>query len=127
MSNNIDLLVGYNLARMRIAAGLTQKEFGDRCNPVVGIGQVSKYERGSSKMSSDKTIDFATVLGCRVADLFDGVDQLLPASDAISKGDLALVQNYKNLPTNLQDSVRVLVSAMTKELAIKLGGTDAES
>lgn len=117
--NQIDRIVGANLGSRRAASGLTQEAFGAACERPITAQQVSKYERGENQITSMRLVEFAKVLKCPVAALFDGVAELLPPSKA-SRRDSGMMHEYQALPDALQESVRVLVQAMLKEVSNKL-------
>lgn len=116
MSNQIDIIIGGNISRMRTMAGFTQKSFGEACNPSITSQQVSKYELGDNSASGVRLCDFAAVLKCRVADLFKGLEGDGAALERGTRADYELMSDYQVLPEHMQVSVRGLIHSMAKEM-----------
>lgn len=116
--NQVDKIVGANLSQRRAAAGFTQKSFGEACARPISAQQISEYERGMNQINSTRLVEFAQVLKCPVSELFDGVAELLPPKSTATRGDAALMRDYQQLTDPLQDSVRILVHAMVKEITL---------
>lgn len=117
--NEIDRIIGFNLNQKRTMKGISQQAMASACQPAMKAQQISKFELGINRISSSQLFIFAKIIGCPVTDLFQGVDGELSANDIFSGEDLRLMKNYKILSEKMQDSVRVLISAMVKELAAK--------
>lgn len=75
--NDIDRLVGRNLRRLRLAAGLSLQELASR----IGLShqQLQKYETGSNRLSVGLLPGFAEALGVDVATFFEDADAPSPA------------------------------------------------
>lgn len=115
----IDIIVGRNLGKLRSAKGLTQKELGDACADRLSSQQISKYELGDNQISANRLAEFAVVLGCSVTDLFEGVKEILPQLE-VRRSARSAMDDYQSLPKPIQDSLRVLMRAMAKELGAKM-------
>lgn len=70
--NDIDRLVGRNLRRLRLDAGLSLQELAAR----IGLShqQLQKYETGSNRLSVGLLPGFAEALGVDVATFFEDAD-----------------------------------------------------
>lgn len=75
--NSIDRLVGQNLRRLRLDAGLTLQEVAAR----IGLShqQLQKYETGANRLSAGLLPGVAEALGTDVAGLFESVDNPSPS------------------------------------------------
>jgi len=116
MNNKADIIIGANLSRMRKIAGLSQKSFGEACNPPISSQQVSKYERGDDSATGVRLCDFARVLRWSISELFKGLDGSVEGGDSIARAGYHLMNDYQSLPEHLQISVRSLIHSMAKEL-----------
>jgi transcriptional regulator with XRE-family HTH domain len=76
----IDVEVGHNLRRLRLARGFTQTELGEALG--ISFQQVQKYERGVNRLSASMLVKAARFLRTRAADLLPPDDQVdaLPAA-----------------------------------------------
>jgi transcriptional regulator with XRE-family HTH domain len=66
-ADQIDVDVGLNLRRLRLARGYSQTELGDALG--VSFQQVQKYERGVNRVSASMLVKAARFLGVQPADL----------------------------------------------------------
>lgn len=117
--NEIDKIIGMNLNQKRTLRGLSQKDLAEACVPPVRAQQISKFELGLNRIGSSQLVMFAQIIGCSVSDLFAGVEKELPPDDIFTREDMTLIKNYKCLSDTMRDSIRVMVAAMLKELALK--------
>ena len=62
---------GANLRRLRVAAGLTQMELGNRCDMQNSV--ISRYERGLRDPQLEAIAALAEGLGVAAADLVEGI------------------------------------------------------
>lgn len=122
--NEIDNIIGLNLLRIRAAKGLTQKELGALCHDGLSSQQISKYELGGDQVSAERLIDLSRVLECNVTDFFHGIIQKLPEIEAKRGHETGILNSYRSLPHDVQNSLRLLMQAMAKSLfhAEKVGG-----
>ena len=79
--DQIDIEVGLNLRRARLARGFTQTELGDALG--ISFQQIQKYERGANRVSASMLVKAARFLGVSPAELLPPDDnQGLPADEA---------------------------------------------
>lgn len=71
-SDPVDVKVGENLRRIRVARGLSQEALAK--GQGITFQQVQKYEKGTNRISASRMAGFAKALGCKLTDLFEGVD-----------------------------------------------------
>jgi transcriptional regulator with XRE-family HTH domain len=67
-----DAIVGQNVRRCRMSAGMSQEKLGEAIG--VTFQQVQKYENGKNRMSPGRIIDVCKVLGVKVADIIPEPD-----------------------------------------------------
>lgn len=66
------VLVGRNVYRLRLRAGLTQERLAERVG--VDLRSLQRIEAGSWNMTVDYLDRFRAALGCRWRELFRGLD-----------------------------------------------------
>ena len=100
----LDGLSGFNsprFAAFRMRAGLTQAEFGARCQPKMGFRAISKLERGVRTPSMEEVIEFARVLKIEPGELL--IDDMSAFSRAlrilIHKWEMEVRETFE-LPKN---------------------------
>lgn len=77
-ANNIDKQLGLNLFRLRIESKMTQADLGNSLRTPVSRQAIMKYESGITRIPAACLVELASVLGCRLTELFKGVSDLLP-------------------------------------------------
>ena len=81
--NDIDLLVGRKLRKLRLEAGLTLQDLAQQIG--VSHQQLQKYETGSNRISVGMLAVIAEALGAGIMEFFEDGDK--PASAKKSKAD----------------------------------------
>ncbi len=66
----ISVIVGENLKRARILAGMSQETLGEHLG--VTFQQVQKYERGTNRISAPVLLELCGLLDIELTDLFSG-------------------------------------------------------
>ncbi len=99
-AGDIDLQIGLNIFRLRAAKKLSRAGLGAGLTPPVSPQAFIKYEDGRTRVPAAALVELARLLGVTLADLFDGVEDLLP----------------KNLPALLEQ--QTAVSNLTEALII---------
>lgn len=74
-----DRMIGANLRRLRIDAGVTQEQLSEHFG--VTFQQVQKYERGQNRLSAARALSAARFLRVDLTALFDGCEDA-PAKPA---------------------------------------------
>lgn len=98
------LAFGQNLRTYRCLAGLTHEALAERC--FLGIGQISRLERGKTAPSLLTLLLLADVTGVGVGELLDGL--LAPSRRASREQILALVAQQPGISTaELAGSLRL--------------------
>lgn len=115
MPHPVDIAVGAEIARRRIALGLNQSDLGRALG--VTFQQVQKYEKGTNRVSASKLSMAAATLKCAVGDFF-------PASDAepssppafwTIKGAVALAAAFEALSPESRRALVNVAAAMIPE------------
>jgi transcriptional regulator with XRE-family HTH domain len=81
--DQIDVEVGLNLRRMRLARGFSQTELGNALG--VSFQQIQKYERGSNRLSASMLVKAARFLAIPSADLLPLDDQVRPLPNFVHR------------------------------------------
>lgn len=100
MPHPVDIHVGAEIARRRLALGLNQSDIGRALG--LTFQQVQKYEKGSNRVSASKLSMLATTLNCAVGDFFpDSTPTEASAQAHVSffslRGATALAKAYEAL------------------------------
>ena len=124
MANPIDLIVGRNVREKRTRAGMGQEELGAAIG--VTFQQVQKYERGLNRMGASRLVQIANAIGIPVIELFHGVSDVLPAAKSRPANDIRreqkMVDQYNQMPDEIQKAVSELVKALVIGLGQKFKG-----
>ena len=81
--DQIDLEVGLNLRRVRLARGISQAELGEALG--ISFQQIQKYERAANRISASMLVKAARFLGVRTSDLLPPDDDLTPMADFVHR------------------------------------------
>lgn len=114
-TNEIEAVIGANIASARAAAGMTQTEFGAALTEPCAAQQISKYELGVNSVSAAKLVDMAKTLNCTVASFFVGIEDFIADAAAPKRGDVQMLKNYQALSPAMQLVARNMVAAIVKE------------
>lgn len=118
--NQIDKIIGINLANKRLECGFTQEKLGASLSRPIVAQQISKFEHGIDKISSSQLVECAVALGCPIQDLCAGVAELLPPLRAPRGDHKAFMDDYLELSADMRATVRELVRAIMKDTARRL-------
>ncbi len=125
----IDRQLGANVERVRIIRGMTKTGLGKALSSPISAQQIANYETGRDRIPSSNLVEIAFILRCRVADLVEGVEQLITGDNAdfqelrLEAADIDMVKEIHDLDDpGMQAAVRNLCSALVKELAAKRKG-----
>lgn len=67
-------IIGFNLARLRKAAGLSQAQLGAKLKRSVSFQQIQKYERGVNRVSASALWRFSEALNVDIKEFYRGWD-----------------------------------------------------
>lgn len=81
--DQIDVEVGLNLRRMRLARGFSQTELGNALG--VSFQQIQKYERGANRLSASMLVKAARFLAISSADLLPPDDDVKPMPNFVHR------------------------------------------
>ena len=81
--DQIDIEVGLNLRRMRLARGFSQTELGNALG--VSFQQIQKYERGANRLSASMLVKAARFLAITAADLLPPEDEVKPMPNFVHR------------------------------------------
>lgn len=68
--NEIDVIAGSNVRRLRMLQGISQEKLGDSLG--LTFQQVQKYEKGTNRMGSSRLVQIAKALNCSTTALLEG-------------------------------------------------------
>jgi len=114
----IDVGVGLNLRRVRLARGMSQAELADALG--ITFQQIQKYERAANRVSASMLVKAARFLGVSAADLLPG-DEDAPPPEAFSRhtavsGAAEVLNAYSEIPN---PALRSAILHVMRELADK--------
>jgi len=81
--DQIDVEVGLNLRRMRLARGFSQTELGNALG--VSFQQIQKYERGANRLSASMLVKAARFLAVPASDLLPADDEVKPMPGFVNR------------------------------------------
>lgn len=119
MANPIDVIVGANLRRCRIGAGMSQEQLGTAVARPDGIAfqQIQKYEKGLNRISASRLVELSMALKCDLLDLFAGVAEKSQEIENRTLDDLRrehkTIEAYSVLPPDVQKAMCNLMEALT--------------
>lgn len=116
--NPIDVKIGQNIRQRRMAKGMGLSDIGDHLTKAITPTAVGWYETGINRVAASTLVEISRILGCRVSDLFDGIEPILKAhetKDAEFLGDYAPLNNAE-----VQSAMRNMTSAIVKAMAVNL-------
>jgi transcriptional regulator with XRE-family HTH domain len=117
--DQIDIEVGLNLRRARLARGFSQTELGEALG--ISFQQVQKYERGANRVSASMLVKAARFLEIRASDLLPPDDGVQPAPEVMQRitdvrGLAEIVNAYCAVPDPV---LRRALLKLTKALGSK--------
>ena len=127
----IDVEVGLNLRRARLARGYSQTTLGDGLG--IAFQQVQKYERGTNRLSASMLGKAARFLDITPTDLLPPDETATPAPDfapqaAWVRGVAEIANAYRALRSPaLRRALLHLARVMAREEALATAGTDGET
>lgn len=80
--SGIDRIVGQRLRWRRRELRLTQEQLGEKLG--LTFQQVQKYEKGVNRISAGRLFEIAHALGITITYFYEGVDELMETSPAVS-------------------------------------------
>jgi transcriptional regulator with XRE-family HTH domain len=69
---DVDKVIGLNIRRNRIDAGITQVEVAEALG--MSYQMIQRYEQGKARVPAEKIVSLSIALAADVASFFDGVD-----------------------------------------------------
>jgi transcriptional regulator with XRE-family HTH domain len=111
VTQDIDIQVGKNIRMRRIGQKLSQKELAERLE--LTFQQVQKYEKGLNRIALSRAYQIAIILGCRVNDFLDGVDNRdIPTGNPVFSDETArAMQIFDKLPETAQRASMAVMKA----------------
>src|SRR3954469_25434955 len=68
IKNSDDAVIGQNVRKLRMLAGMSQEKLGNALG--LTFQQVQKYEKGTNRISGGRMVLIARILNCSLDDLF---------------------------------------------------------
>ena len=114
----IDVLVGLNLRRARLAREISQSELADALG--ITFQQIQKYERAANRVSASMLVKAARFLGVSAATLLPDLDDASDPVDAGQHADVGGAAEMLNAYGRIANpALRGLVLSLTRELGPK--------
>ena len=114
-----DVHVGKRLKEGRMLRGLNQAALSDAAG--VSYQQIQKYEKGVNRMSADRLVAFADVLGVTPGWFFEGRDELIGAhwevggpAESLTAADLAIARDVSRLAPPVRQKIVGLIRALAE-------------
>lgn len=125
----IDQRLGAQLRARRLGLGISQTELANKLG--VTFQQVQKYENGMNRIPSGRMPVIAEMLGIRISDLYEGVEERPSASaNALGlnafladKSAVRLIAAWPNLPA----AVRAAIAKLAQTYVDGSAGDEAEA
>lgn len=106
----IDIAIGQNIRRYRMAKGMSQSVLGKAVN--VTFQQIQKYERGENAIPSTRLATLATALEIPLHVLLNGSDETHVPLASLSTNDIKTVLKLEKLRTGSRKAVNMLIDAL---------------
>lgn len=96
----VDKIVGNKLRRLRISAGMSQNELGEKLG--ITFQQIQKYEAGTNRISAASLYAFSKVFDTPVSEFFDDVvpsrdPKFLDEQKLFEKEFLLMFEDWKKI------------------------------
>ncbi|NEI71016.1 helix-turn-helix domain-containing protein [Rhizobium lusitanum] len=93
----VDVTVGANVRRIRVAMGLSQEKLAEQLG--VTFQQVQKYEKGTNRISASRLVLIAGALRVDINDLFAGanVENASPIAPRLSRDALRIAEVFDKI------------------------------
>lgn len=111
-----DEIVGGNIKRLRLEAGMSQEEIGERCG--VTFQQIQKYEKGRNRVSASRMQQLADIFNVPIAELFRGVHR--NRSDAERKPSEVLRLGRTKEGVQLAEAFNAISSIRLRKAALEI-------
>lgn len=109
----IDIYSGSRLREARLLRGMNQSELAKALGTPITFQQVQKYERGANRISVSRLCEFAEAL--RLPPSYFLPDSDIPALSLPSIKEARLLENYRQLPKSVQDTLTNLLNTLRGE------------
>ena len=112
----ISILVGRNLKRLRLVRGMSQEKLADELG--VTFQQVQKYEKGTNRIAAPKMLKAARILECGILNLYDGCgapDGTSTVVPDLSSTGLRLAITMTRLPQAKQETILQVARIIAKD------------
>lgn len=107
----IDKAIGRRILELRIARGFSRDQLGLRIE--VSGTQLTKYEKGTNRISAGRLMAISKALGIKVSDFFEGIETFAPSLNAHEMLGLDLSRIFMNIKDAKQ---QVALVAMARTL-----------
>lgn len=114
MPSEIDIIIGRNIRLRREAIGLGQADLCAKTSDGISTTQMSRYELGASPISAQRLVEVASILGCRVQDLFEGVVPAAEVMEKIPSLELATAKRLSELSHALYQELGFILKSVER-------------
>ncbi|QIG66779.1 HTH-type transcriptional regulator protein [Rhizobium phage RHph_TM16] len=118
--NAIDVTVGANFRKFRLAANVSQTQIGEAIG--VTFQQIQKYEKGTNRISASKLVLIAEHLGVKVSSFFENVEKaegtekmphVVPVM--MDTRTVRAMAEYSRLPERMRMAVNQIIRTLALE------------
>lgn len=106
----IDAYAGIRLREARLLRGMNQSQLGKALSQPITFQQVQKYERGTNRISVSRLCEFAEILQLPPSYFLPDADSSIVSLP--STKEARLLENYRQLPKSMQDTLVSLLNAL---------------
>lgn len=116
VSGPIDVIVGANIRRCRVEAGLSQSALAHRLG--ISFQQLQKYETGTNRIAAGRLWQIAALIGRPVGDFFAGCGSpaVVESPPPATAQAVTLLRAWQRLPGPMRRAVFRLVTAAVRSV-----------
>lgn len=109
----IDIYAGSRLREARLLRGMNQSELAKALSTPITFQQVQKYERGANRISVSRLCEFAEAL--QLPPSYFLPNSNTPVLSLPSTKEARFLENYRQLPKSIQDTLSNLLNTLRGE------------
>ncbi|MDX0759825.1 helix-turn-helix domain-containing protein [Sinorhizobium medicae] len=115
-TSDIDLIIGANIHRIRVLAGVSRRGLGKAVG--LSFSQIKKCEDGQRRISASSIVAVAKALDCSIDQFWQGIDpgEAIVVSPVQSDDAIAVAQNFDRIPSRAQrEAIAELIETLAAE------------
>ncbi|RVK96168.1 XRE family transcriptional regulator [Sinorhizobium meliloti] len=119
-TNDIDLIIGANIHRIRVLAGVSRRGLGNAVG--LSFSQIKKCEDGQRRISASSIVAVAKALNCSLDQFWKGVDpaETMVVLPAQSEDAITVSRNFDRIPSPAhREAIAELIATLAAGGALK--------